>query len=176
MFSAPFQARFFTLTFPESNAPSEQQAQRCMRSLVSRLRYRGLLGDYGWVLQRQQNGTLHFHGIAEMCWMDDKLKLWGELIVKSDFGIQNSLEVARPSHAAYCARYISRNLADLAPLRRAYGFTKNFPRAPEKDPGEKVPDASEDVLREILHPDELAWMDEPCDWISEAELRNLLQD
>lgn len=121
---------FFTLTFPAARAPDEAEAHATWRSLVSRLRYRGQLGPYGWVLQRQLGGTLHYHGIAHMPWQTDDLTMWREQIGKSGFGVQNRLEVARPSHAGYCAGYISRNLASLARLRRAYSFSPNFPRAP----------------------------------------------
>ena len=62
------QAMFFTLTFPAQNAPDENEAQRCWRSLTRRLRYRDLLGEYGFVLQRTKQETLHFHGIAHWRW------------------------------------------------------------------------------------------------------------
>lgn len=175
-FSYPFAARFFTLTFPEDRAPDETEAQRSLRSLVRRLRYRGFLGDYGWVLERQKNGTLHFHGIAEMCHMADDLDLWVDLIEESGFGTQNSIEVARPSHAGYCARYISRKLADLAPLRRAYAFTPSFPRPPKPEPENKELNAAEETERGILHPDEVALLEKECDWISEMELHRLIHD
>ena len=122
-------AMFFTLTFPADSAPTEAEAQAAFRSLNRRLRYRDLLGAYGWVLQRQNNATqtLHFHGIAHMPWMRDGLKEWRSLIKKSGFGVQNKLLVAQPSHAGYCSRYISTNLAELVPLRRAFSFSKEFP-------------------------------------------------
>ena len=120
---------FFTLTFPLANAPDEDEAHRAWRSLVARLRYRDYLGAYGWVLQRQYNRTLHFHGIAHMPWFADGLAEWRELLVKSRFGVQNKLVVADLQHAGYCAKYISTRLAELAPLRRAYGFSADFPRA-----------------------------------------------
>jgi hypothetical protein len=120
---------FFTLTFPLAHAPDESEAHRAWRSLVARLRYRDYLGAYGWVLQRQRNGTLHFHGIAHMPWFDDGLAEWRELLVKSGFGVQNKLVVAERQHAGYCAKYISTRLAELAPLRRAYGFSASFPRS-----------------------------------------------
>ena len=121
-------AMFFTLTFPESEAPDEDAAHEAWRSLVGRLRYREQLGAFGWVLQRQRNGTLHYHGIAHMPWFDDDLAGWRRLIVKSGFGVQNRLVVARNDHAGYCARYISTRMAALAPLRRGYGFSRDFPR------------------------------------------------
>lgn len=34
---------------------------------------------------------------------------------------------ARPEHAGYIVRYISTRLADLAPLKRAYSFSRDFP-------------------------------------------------
>lgn len=125
----PLRAMFFTATFPLDQAPDEDGAHRSLRSLVRRLRYRGKLGAYGWVLQRQANGTLHYHGIAHMPWFDDGLAEWRRLLVASGFGVQNKLVVARPEHAAYCARYISARLATLAPLRRAYSFSRDFPRS-----------------------------------------------
>jgi hypothetical protein len=94
-------------------------------------RYRGYLGAYGWVLQRQRNGTLHFHGIAHLPWFADGLAEWRELLVKSGFGVQNKLVVAERQHARYCAKYISTRLAGLAPLRRAYGFSADF-RSPKR--------------------------------------------
>ncbi len=118
---------FFTLTFPLDHAPDEDEAHRAWRSLVARLRYRGYLDAYGWVLQRQRNGTLHFHGIAHLPWFADGLAEWRELLVKSRFGVQNKLVVADLQHAGYCAKYISTRLAELAPLRRAYGFSADFP-------------------------------------------------
>jgi hypothetical protein len=122
------QAMFFTLTFPAQNAPDEAEAQRCWRSLTRRLRYRDLLGEYGFVLQRTKRGTLHFHGIGQMSWMNDGLAEWRSLLLASGFGVQNKLLVAEPSHAGYVTRYISTRLADLAPLRRAYSFSRNFPQ------------------------------------------------
>lgn len=118
---------FFTLTFEADNAPDEQAAHRALRALVRRLRYRDYLGAYGWVLHRQKNGTLHYHGIAHMPWFDDSLAEWRELIRASGFGIQNRLVQAEPEHAGYCTRYISTRLAELAPLRRAYAFSREFP-------------------------------------------------
>lgn len=122
------QAMFLTLTFSGQDAPDEDEAQRCWRSLTRRLRYRDLLGEYGFVLQRTKRGTLHFHGIAHMPWMDDDLAEWRALLTASGFGVQNKLVVAEPSHAGYVTRYISARLADLAPLRRAYGFSRSFPQ------------------------------------------------
>ncbi len=120
---------FFTLTFPLTRAPDEDEAHRAWRSLVARLRYRRYLGAYGWVLQRTRKGTLHFHGIAHLPWLADGLTEWRELLVKSGFGVQNKLVVAERQHAGYCAKYISTRLAELSPLRRAYGFSANFPLA-----------------------------------------------
>lgn len=121
-------AMFFTLTFPAQAAPDEGEAQRCWRSLTRRLRYRNLLGEYGFVLQRTVRGTLHFHGIAHLPWMNDGLAEWRALLTASGFGVQNKLVVAEPAHARYVTRYISTHLADLAPLRRAYGFSRRFPQ------------------------------------------------
>jgi hypothetical protein len=63
-----------------------------------------------------------------MPWFADGLAEWRELLVKSRFGLQNKLVVADLQHAGYCAKYISTRLADLAPLRRAYGFSADFPQ------------------------------------------------
>lgn len=161
---------FFTLTFAEAEAPSEDQAHRSLRSLVGRLRYREQLGPFGWVLQRQENGVLHYHGIAQMPWQNDGLALWRELIVKSGFGPQNRLEVARISHAAYCARYISRNLALVAPLRRAYSFSPQFPKVPEKS----QPEATdvEDALLAIGAGPLCEWArsSPSCSWLPASSL------
>lgn len=121
-------AMFFTLTFPASQAPNETEAQKSWRSLVRRLRYRDLLGEYGFVLQRTKQGVLHFHGIAQMPWMDDELAEWRRLLLASGFGVQNKFLLAKPSHARYITCYISSRLAELAPLRRAYGFSQKFPQ------------------------------------------------
>ena len=123
---------FLTLTFPADRALDETEAQRCWRSLVRRLRYRKVLGEYGFVLQRTRRGTLHFHSIAQMLWMDDGLEEWRTLIAASGFGVQNKLVVAEPSHVGYLTRYISSGLAELAPLRRAYAFSRNFPVSPNR--------------------------------------------
>lgn len=123
---------FFTLTFPKSAAPSEDEAHECWRSLCGRLRYREYLSAYAWVLQRQQKGTgsLHFHGVAHLKWFEGgDLSEWRSLILKSGFGVQNKLALAEPQHAAYCARYISTRLATLAPLRRAFAFSRDFPQS-----------------------------------------------
>lgn len=116
---------FFTLTFPQ--AVDEEQAQKAWSSMVRRLRYRGM-GEYGFVLQRTKRGTLHFHGIAHMPWFTDELAEWRRLLQASGFGIQNRLVIAEPSHAIYISRYISTRLANLSPLRRAYGFSRKFPQ------------------------------------------------
>jgi hypothetical protein len=102
---------FFTLTFPLAHAPDESEAHRAWRSLVARLRYRKYLSAYAWVLQRQRNRTLHFHGIAHMPWFADDLTEWRELLVKSRFGVQNKLVIAeRPSqaHKSASRRLVSR--------------------------------------------------------------------
>jgi hypothetical protein len=123
--------KFFTVTFPNSRAPDETEAHRALRSLTRRLRHRELLDQYGWVLQRQRNGTLHYHGLMTgMPFMDDGLALWRELVVASGFGPIQNLQQAKREHASYCARYISTRLAKLAPLHRAYGFSQGFPQAP----------------------------------------------
>lgn len=129
-------AMFVTLTFPRHRAPDEDAAHRALRSLVGRLRYRGRLGAYGWVLQRQKprgedlSGPLHYHGIWHVRPFprSDNLAEWRELVQASGFGVQNRIEAAVPEHAHYVCRYISRRMASLAPLRRAYGFSRDFPR------------------------------------------------
>jgi hypothetical protein len=120
---------FLTLTFPQAEAPDEDGAHMCWRKLVGRLRYRGYLGAYAWVLQRQRNESLHFHGIAYLPWFNDGLAEWRQLVVKSGFGLQNKLVVAERHHAGYCAKYISTRLATLAPLRRAFAFSPGFPQS-----------------------------------------------
>jgi hypothetical protein len=108
------------LTFPASRAPDETEAHRALRSLTRRLRHRDLLSEYGWVLQRQRNGTLHYHGLMlDMPFMDDGLALWRELVVASGFGPIQNLQLAKRAH--YRSRCISSRLAKLAPLHRAYG-------------------------------------------------------
>lgn len=129
---SPFHPMFFTLTFPRDQAPDENAAHAALRSLVQRLRYRGYLSEYAWVLQRQKNGTLHHHGIAWLPWFDDDLAEWRRLVVASGFGVQNRLVVANRSHAGYCARYVSGRFAALAPMRRAYSFSRGFPQTPYK--------------------------------------------
>lgn len=126
-------AMFFTLTFPHD--ASEDDAHAALRSLVARLRYRELLTEFGWVLQRgkpsahSKLGHLHYHGVAWMPWMSDDLKQWRDLLARSGFG-RNQLVIAEPRHAAYISRYVSARLADLSRCRRAYGFSKNFPQTP----------------------------------------------
>jgi len=150
---------FFTLTFPLARAPDELEAHRAWRSLVARLRYREYLGAYGWVLQRQRNGTLHFHGIAHLPWFADGLAEWRELLVKSGLGVQNKLLVAERQHAGYCAKYISTRLAGLAPLHRAYGFSAGFPQ----------PKAVTD--RALLAQQYGIVLDSDCEWAPSYELR-----
>jgi hypothetical protein len=156
-------AVFFTLTFPASRAPSEAEAQSSWRGLVSRLRYRQRLGAYGWVLQRTKLGTLHFHGIAHMEWFEDDLREWRELVTASGFGIQNRLVRASAAHAAYCARYIASDLADLAPLRRAFGFSRAFPLT-DYEEGKKLVKAHLPALQEAfgVEPD--------CVWLPDWEV------
>lgn len=120
---------FFTLTFPVQRAPDEDQAQAAWRSLVRRLRYRELLGEYGFILQRTRQDVLHWHGIGHFRYMADGLSLWRSLLVASGFGVQNRLVIAEPSHAGYITRYISSGLAELSNNRRAYGFSRRFPRS-----------------------------------------------
>jgi hypothetical protein len=172
-------ADFITLTFPLDNAPDEDQAHRALRSLVGRLRYRGYLGAYGWVLQRQNNGTLHYHGIWHLPWFDDDLDEWRELIVKSGFGVQNKLVPARREHAGYCARYISKRLAHLAPLRRAFGFSRDFPRSDYEaqrallaigTPGEVSPEPDPAVVSELAQVCGVQHDHEDCVWVPSAEL------
>jgi hypothetical protein len=74
------------------------------------------------------------------------------------FGVQNRLVPARQEHAGYCARYISTRLAPVAPLRRAYGFSADFPKV--------SPAAVRDELvsRFGIEPED------PCDWHPRHEL------
>jgi hypothetical protein len=152
---------FFTLTFPQAVAPDEDGAHASWRKLVGRLDYRQMLGPYGWVLQRQQNATLHYHGVAFLPFQTDGLALWRELLTKSGFGIQNKLVIADAHHAGYIARYIARRkgLADLAHLRRAYGFSADFPQA------RALTD------RVILAEDYGVVPDSDCTWVPSYELR-----
>jgi hypothetical protein len=135
---------FVTLTFPKSAAPTEDEAQDALARLVRRLRYRNRLSEYGWVLQRQRNGTLHFHGIWWMRWWDDDLAEWRRLVELSGFGPQQRIEIAESAHARYCASYIARDLADLKERRRAFGFSRKFP----KPPPFQLDDSSEEVAGE----------------------------
>jgi hypothetical protein len=133
-------AMFVTLTFPRNSAPDEDGAHSALRKLVARLRYRRLLGAYSWVLERQANGdpegkteierlgSLHYHGIWFMPFMDDDLAEWRSLLVDSGFGPRNRISVAQSKNAYYCTKYITKGPAELAPLRRAYGFSQDFPR------------------------------------------------
>lgn len=153
-------AMFFTLTFPRSAAPTEDEAHASLRRLVVALRREDRLDQYGWVLQRQRNGTLHYHGIAWMPWMDDGLQQWRALVVRSGFGPQQRLEVAKPAHARYCCRYISTNLAALAPAKRAYSFSRGFPQ-----PAASPPDPMEATLAALgFYPEACEWV--PASWLS----------
>lgn len=173
-------AMFFTLTFPEADAPDEDAAHAAWRSLVGRLRYREQLGAFGWALQRQRNGTLHYHGIAHMPWLDDGLVEWRRLIVNSGFGVQNRLVVARREHAGYCAKYISTRMAALAPLRRAYGFSRDFPRTAHEELARalrigppRAGDASEQLDSEELQAPAYACgveEEDSCSWVPAREL------
>jgi hypothetical protein len=154
---------FFTLTFPLDRAPTEAEAHAALRSFVRRLRYRDHLGAYGWVLHRQRNGTLHYHGIAHMPWFDDGLAEWRALLLASGFGVQNKLVAAKPTHAGYCSRYISARLAELAPLRRAYSFSRDFPRSDW-----------ETAKRNEKEIDEILGLREDCEWLPTATVRRLL--
>jgi hypothetical protein len=161
-------AMFVTLTFPASCAPDEDMAHNALRSLVARLRYRDYLAEYSWVLQRQRGGagTLHYHGIW---WMrpwprSDRLREWRSLIVASGFGVQNKLVIAQSRHAGYCANYISRRMATLAPLRRAYGFSRGFPLS-EYERQRRLLATQLPSLREQFG------IEPECSWLPEWELR-----
>lgn len=159
---AGLHANFVTLTFPADRAPDEDAAHRALASLVRRLRYRDQLGAYGWVLHRQSNETasLHHHGIFLMPFLTDDLKEWRELIQASGFGVQNKLVVARPEHAGYCARYISTKLAQLAPLRRAFSFSRTYPLA--AIPAER---------RRVGEVGSAIGLEPECSWVHPAALR-----
>jgi len=150
---------FFTLTFPAALAPSEEEAHARWRTLYRAMRDLDYLGEFGWVLQRQKNGTLHYHGIAHMPWSDDDLGLWRHLIAYSGFGPQQQLVVAKPTHARYCCRYISTRLAALASCKRAYSFTPGYPKPPER----------RDEMEEFLAT--LGIVPERCDWVPSWWLR-----
>lgn len=161
---------FVTLTFPRENAPDEDQAHAALRKLVARLRYREYLGAYGWVLQRQANGklpangeppeelgTLHYHGVFHLPWFNDDLKEWRELVEASGFGPQQNIKKAEPRHAGYVANYISSRLARLAPVRRAYSFSRDFPQT-EFVKQRKSNKEIRDLLRQFD-------IDVGCDWL-----------
>ena len=113
---------------------TEDGAHASWRKLVGRLDYRQMLGPYGWVLQRQQNATLHYHGIAFLPFQTDGLALWRDLLTKSGFGIQNKLIVADAHHAGYIARYIARRkgLADRGPLAQSVWLFSRLPAMLER--------------------------------------------
>jgi len=94
---------FFTLTFPAAVAPTEEEAHARWRRLYGEMRALDLLGEFGWVLQRQKNGTLHYHGIAHMSWMTDNLALWRHLSVWTlAVAPPWTLEVAPPRVGCCC--------------------------------------------------------------------------
>jgi len=144
---------FLTLTFPTEHDPEIDEAQKCWRSLVRRLRHRDLLGEYGIVWQRTKAGVLHVHGIAHMPFMSDSLAEWRRLIVSSGFGVQNKLVIAEPSHAGYVTRYISTRLANLADGRRAYQFSRRFPQPQHVQQRRELDDA----LRSIGARPQCSW-------------------
>jgi hypothetical protein len=154
---------FFTLTFPAQQAPDVDEAQRAWRSLVRRLRYRDLLDEYGFVLQRTKRGVLHWHGIGHFRFMEDGLALWRNLLVASGFGVQNRLAIAKPSHAGYVTRYISTGLAELPADRRAYGFSRSFPH------GE-----AEQAKRELAAALEEIGAQTECSWELTSRVKGLL--
>ena len=178
-------AHFFTLTFPREEAPDEDGAHQCFRSLMGRLRYREKKGAYGWVLQRQNNGsgnrseapeggdepgTLHFHGILHLTWNAgsgaqekrselerENLKKWKSLVVASGFGPQQDLSFAESRHAFYIAKYISSRLARLSPVRRAFSFSGDFPRTDYELDKIKEEDAKQLLDQLGVEPD--------CSWL-----------
>ena len=67
--------------------------------------------------------------------------------------MQNRLERANPAHAGYCARYITRTLAEVAPLRRAFSFSQDFPASDWKKMRELLTiTADEPILYDELPP------------------------
>ena len=90
---------------------------------------------------------------------------WGKVRwTASGFGVQNRFVVAEPSHAGYVTRYISARLPDLAPLRRADGFSRRFLRAQSvKDQQE-----AEEVLAEL-------GAEQECHWEPSAAVAALLR-
>lgn len=160
-------AMFFTLTFPLYAAPDETGAHSAFRAFTRRLRYRGHLGAYGWVLQRQENGTLHYHGIAHLPYFDDDLEEWRELLIASGFGVQNKLKVAKPQHARYTSNYIGSRLATVQPFRRAYSFSQDFPHS-EWEEARRRSAEGDKVLRQILSAEPL------CEWMPSGQVAALL--
>jgi len=155
-----FMPMFVTLTFPSSQAPTVRQAQDAWKSLRNRLRYRGFLSEYAWVLQRQDNAerTLHFHAIMHMPYFRDGLRSWRELLLASGFGVQNKYVPASSEHASYCSNYIASRLADLPRGHRAWTFSRGFPISEY----ERQKNAVELALGSIL---------ERHEWVPEYELR-----
>lgn len=97
--------------------------------------------------------------------MADGLSLWRRLLVASGFGVQNRpLVISEPSHAGYVTRYISSELAELSVGRRAYGFSRGFPRSPEV--------AKQQELRNAL--DEIGARSQ-CEWELTQSVARLLR-
>ncbi len=152
-------ANFGTVTFPKDKAPAPDAPHSALRSLFQRMRYRELLGAYAWCAQTTQAGVRHYHGIFHMPWMDDNLITWRELVVASGFGPQNRLEQATAEDAGYIARYIARDFAQLAPGRRVYGFSRDFPRPDYETTKAKIAEVGAEIG---LRPE--------CEWVSAYEL------
>lgn len=159
-----FMPMFATLTFPADRAPTAKEAQRCWSILTRKLKYRGLLGEYGWVLQRQGNKskTLHFHAIAHMPFFKDGLKEWRGLVIASGFGPQQRIEIADVAHARYCAQYMTKRVADLPKGNRAWSFSRGFPKPHYEDLK-----AQRDRELQALTK---SGMYSLCDWVPDYEL------
>jgi len=76
----------------------------------------------------------------------------------------NKFLVAQKRHAGYCASCISRRLASLAPLRRAYGFSHGFPLSSYERERRLVAQQLP-LLQEQLG------IEPECSWLPEWELR-----
>lgn len=92
--------------------------------------------------------------------MTDGLETWRGLVVAAGFGPQNRIVPAAQGDAAYCARYITREFASLAPRRRVYGFSRDFPRSDFDRERERIAEVGAEIgLRS------------PHAWVSAYEVR-----
>lgn len=63
-FQAVFGIVFFTSTFPYD--PSEEEAQAIFKNFMKNLKTNYNVKNYLWVKERQKNGRLHYHFLAEV--------------------------------------------------------------------------------------------------------------